>query len=174
MESQHGDEKNVEDTDGVSREKTTSSPYAGLSIKGRGQIRQFLSVIKERKPRITINGYIQDVPLKIIIQRKGKYDLITTEAISLIKMSGAGLKSEVATKNIPALLQNENMRFCTVNCEVKVREQSIRIKPLVIISNRPCIVLGKGSVVMLLETVTLTQKIKGKRITKEQKGKKIL
>lgn len=68
----------------------------------------------------------------------------------------------------------KKVKFSKAYCEIKIREYSIKIKPIVLDNEKECIVLGQKSTNWLLQSEMVTNSMKEAKITRDRRGRKIL
>lgn len=150
--------------------------YEEASKKAKKQLREFVRTIKEKRKKLTVlQGVIQHTTMKIIMHKKGEYDLITTGAIDKIKMNGRAILSYTISEQISALLKKEKgVEFRRANCEIKIRGHIVRVSPLIIKKKKPCAVLGRKSTDLILEQIIRTRRIGGAQVTKDRNVRKLV
>jgi len=116
--------------DGAKDDITESSVERNLKRKRSGQIsekgmRHIIRIsrfISEKEKEITIDGLVNNIPLKLLPDFRGEFNVITRKALELIENKKEKLRRIYNTRSIPSYLRNERkIRFKAVGITIEVK-----------------------------------------------------
>lgn len=121
-----------------------------------------------------VRSYIKDVETRILIDRRGEYDTITSGMMEELAANGVRMRRSEAL-NIPDQLKKEReLVFQAIECSLEIRNYEIKIKPMIIQNDAICVSLGRKSAVKLLSRITGLKNRNLAKITRMRKGAKLI
>jgi len=139
------DDEANDDNRETSAERSLKRKRSGqISEKGMQHIIRISRFISEKEKEITIDGLVNDIPLNLLPDFRGEFNVITRKALELIENKNGSLRRIYDTKSIPSYLRNERkIRFKVVGINIEVKFEKTYEEAVVIQHNKPYIIVGR-------------------------------
>ncbi|KMQ90070.1 hypothetical protein RF55_10214 [Lasius niger] len=117
-----------------------------VTEKGLRHIRRIFGVLQGKSKVFEARGFLEDRPIRILFDRRGDFDVVTTAAVRYPSGDRFDLQRIENPQNIPAYLKaQKHVRVQAVCCHVSVKGRTIRIQPMLLRGQEPCALLGRHS-----------------------------
>jgi len=115
-----------------------------ISEKGMRHIIRISRFISNKEKEITIDGLVNNIPLKLLPDFRGEFNVITRKALEIIEKENGKLRRIYNTKSIPSYLRNERkVKFKAVGLNIEVRFEKTYEEAVVIQHDKPYIIVGR-------------------------------
>ncbi|KMQ89606.1 retrotransposon ty3-gypsy subclass, partial [Lasius niger] len=115
-----------------------------ISEKGMRHVSRLIGLISGRQKLQCVFGTVEGREMKILLDFRGKFNVITEKAISLIESKKDKLKRIKDSENIPEYLKRERrVKIRAVRIEIVVRQRKITIEAMILSSDEICALLGR-------------------------------
>lgn len=142
-------------------------PYASLSSGARRQMVKFCAVIGGKKNKIMVRRKVLEWATQIVLDSKGKFDVMTSAALRQIQKNGGSVWCEDAGEYIPASFKEEqSVTFKKAFFELDIRGNCLKINAIVIEKSIAAVILCGTSRDWLVTLIACSQKMKGSERTK--------
>ncbi|KMQ90526.1 reverse ribonuclease integrase [Lasius niger] len=115
-----------------------------ISEKGMRHVSRLIKLISGKQPLQSIFGSVEGKEIKILLDFRGKFNVITETAIKLIEADRQKLKRIKDSESIPEYLKREKkVRIKAVKLEIIVRQKKIVIEAMILNNDVSCALLGR-------------------------------
>ncbi|KMQ84185.1 hypothetical protein RF55_18237 [Lasius niger] len=117
-----------------------------ISEKGMRHVKRLMNLISGRKGLPFLMGTVERLQTKIIMDTRGKFNVITRATVDQIEEKVRKLTCTKNSNNIPAYLKREKqITFKTVMVETQLFGRQISVEAMILDSEEKCLVLGRKS-----------------------------
>ncbi|CAL1682483.1 unnamed protein product [Lasius platythorax] len=117
-----------------------------ISEKGMRHVKRLMNLISGRKGLPFLMGTVERLQTKIIMDTRGKFNVITRATVDQIEEKVRKLTCTKNSNNIPAYLKREKqITFKTVMVETQLFGRQISVEAMILDSEKKCLVLGRKS-----------------------------
>ncbi|CAL1672655.1 unnamed protein product [Lasius platythorax] len=115
-----------------------------ISEKGMRHVSRLIKLISGKQLLQSIFGLVEEKEIKILLDFREKFNVITEAAIKLIKANQQKLKRIKNFESIPEYLKREKkVRIKAVKLEIIVKQKRIVIKAMILNNDVSCALLGR-------------------------------
>ncbi|KMQ91596.1 reverse ribonuclease integrase [Lasius niger] len=115
-----------------------------ISEKGMRHVSRLMKLISGKQPLQNLIGIVEGVEMKILLDFRGKFNVITGAAVELIESKVRKLRRIRNSESIPEYLKRERkIKIKAVELEVTIKQRKIVVEAMILSSNEICMLLGR-------------------------------
>lgn len=132
--------------------KTERSKPVPITEKELRHIKRIFNVIGEDTPLFSVDGKLENCPMRLIFDKRGDFDVITSAAVQRLEDGNVKVEYIDDPENIPAYLkQQRNVKIQAINCRVGVRDKYVNIQPMILHGKEPSVLMSRHAIEELYE-----------------------
>ncbi|KMQ86653.1 hypothetical protein RF55_14311 [Lasius niger] len=117
-----------------------------ISEKGMRHVTRLMDLISGRKGISFLWGVVEQIPMKVLMDTRGEFNVVTSAAVEKIEEKVQKLVRVRNSENIPAYLKREKyVKFETVVLETELFREKIKAAAMILDNNKQCLILGRKS-----------------------------